>query len=172
VTAQTGRLRIYQSRSPSSHKLLSFKIGILLHDHLLPHGLQLLAEFVLHFLILFLELSPKIAHLLPDYQKFIRHIDELAIQDFVQVVIDQVHDHLRHLIDHLLSLDWQVILADRPRVFGCLFKGEGWQLGCLHSLTPAVLHQTTDLPDELLVLGDLFNQQIDLLGVGHSNYYK
>lgn len=42
----------------------------------------------------------------------------------MQFIIDDDAEHVRDLFDHFLSLNWQVALNDRPRVFSCFLEGK------------------------------------------------
>lgn len=76
----------------------------------------------------------------------------------MQVVVDQVHDHHRHLVDHRLALHWKVVLANRPRVLRRLLESEGVQFGRLGFVASAVLNEAANFGYEFLVFGDLLYQ--------------
>ena len=68
----------------------------------------------------------------------------------MQVVIDDATDHISYFFDHLLALDREAALDDRPRVLTSLLEGEGGQL--LRGLADG-LNVLLDLGEELLVFG-------------------
>jgi len=123
----------------------------LLDHHLLSHALQLLAKIILHFSIFFIELSFEIVHLFSDDQDFIRHIDKLPIKNLMQIIIDQIHNQIGHLIDHFLTLHWKIVLANRPRIFSCFLKSKSWQFRWFDSIISTIPNETANFRNKFLI---------------------